>query len=182
MKKKLIIVFIFFNSLFLLNAQTKFNTETKQRSLSMFLETHIKKDVRVAYLINGKLASFLFLQSVNANCYNNTLVEKKIVTIEGKEYDEQLYITTKDNYQPQPISLKDIKKKYAKNKNLPCFYFIDGRIANVNEKNIILDKSNILEISCHLYDNVEENLKLNIIEIFTRSEENLKNANTLIIR
>ena len=58
---------------------------------------------------------------------------------------------------------------------------MDGRLAKVDDEEIFLDENNILEICCHLYSNTEENLKLNIIEIFTQSDKNIDDANTMII-
>ena len=51
----------------------------------------------------------------------------------------------------------------------------------VNEKDIFLDENNILGISSHIYFNTEQNKKLNFIEIFTNSEEKIKNRNTVIV-
>jgi hypothetical protein len=184
MKKTLIFVLLF-SSFLELNAQVKglqISKQKEQRSLTMFFGNLSDKSAPPAVFIDGKQVSFIELLSINSKFIETYSVEKKTTTIESKEYKEQLYIKTKNNYKPKRTSLKDIRKKYVKDQNLPCVYFMDGRLAKVVEVDIFLDENNILEITCHLYENIEENLKLNIIEIFTRSEENLKKADEIIIR
>jgi hypothetical protein len=183
--KKILIIILLFASFMELNAQVKglqISTKKEQRSLTMFFGNLSDEVNSSAVFIDGKHASLMELLSINSKFIDSHSVENKIISFKGKEYKEQLYIKTKDGYQSKRISLKDIKKEYAKNQNLPCFYFLDGTIAKVDDVDIFLDENNILEICCHLYENTVENLKLNIIEIFTRSDKNIEQANTMIIR
>jgi len=183
--KKILVIVLLFSSFLELNAQVKglqISTQKEQRSLTMFYGNLSDKSEKSAVFIDGKQASFIELLTINSKFIDTYSVEKKAISINGKEYKEQLYIKTKDNYQSKRISLKDIRKKYAKDQNLACFYFLDGRPAKIDDVDIFLDENNILEICCHMYNNTEENLKLNIIEIFTRSDKNIEDANTMIIR
>lgn len=183
--KKILTIVLIFSSFLKFNAQVKdlqISTQKKQRSLTMFFGNLSDKSDLPAVFIDGKQVSFIELLSINSKFIETYSVEKKTKTIESKEYKEQLYFKTKNNYQPRRTSLKDIRKKYAKDQDLPCFYFMDGRLVKIDDVDIFLDENNILEITCHLYENIKENLNLNIIEIFTRSEENLKRANEINIR
>lgn len=109
------------------------------------IDKDINKDPIV--YIDGKQVSIIELSSINPKYFNTATVEKKELTINGKKYNYQLYFTTNDNYQSKRISLKDIRKKYAKDQSLACFYFMDGRVVKVDEVDIFLDENNILEIS-----------------------------------
>ena len=173
--KKLIIIFIVLNFSFSLNAQNEF------RSLSFFSKTHSKKEVTVAYFMDGTLCSSSFIRTVNEKFIDTYSVQKKKIAIEGKEYDEQVYFTSKKDYNPKFIKISEVKIKYAINQNLPCFYFIDGVPTIIDNVESNLDEDNVLEISCHVYNNVSENLKINCIEIFTKTKQNLERANTKIM-
>lgn len=141
-------------------------------------------DLLTIVYINDRQASLMELYSINPKNLDSTDFSKdnKSIKINGKISDLQLYFKTKNNYQPKRISLKEIRKKYSKDQRLSCFYFLNNKLAMVNEEDIFLDENNILGISCHIYFNTEQNRKLNFIEIFTRSENNIKNAHTVIIR
>ena len=183
--KKILTIVLIFSSFLKFNAQVKdlqISTQKKQRSLTMFFGNLSDKSDPPAVFIDGKQVSFMELLSINSKFIETYSVEKKTKTIESKEYKEQLYFKTKNNYQPRRTSLKDIRKKYVKDQNLPCVYFMDGRLVKIDDVDIFLDENNILEITCHFYENIKENLKLNIIEIFTQSEENLKRANEINIK
>ena len=173
--KKTIVLFIFFNSYFLLNAQTD------QKSLSFFPSSNSKKEITVAYFMNGELCSSFFIRTVNEKFIDTYNVEKKKITIEGKEYNEQFYFTSKKDYNPKRIKINDVKLKYATDKNASCVYFIDGLPVSIDDSNTDLDESNILEIICHLYNNVSENLKINCIEIYTKTKQNIEKAGAKII-
>ncbi|MFK7060577.1 hypothetical protein V3Q90_10650 [Flavobacterium oreochromis] len=182
MKNNLIVILLV-SSIFVAKAQVtglQINDKKEKRSLSMFFN-NLDEGKKCAVFINGEQRSFIELQSINQKLIGSYIVEKKSIKIKSKEYQEQLYIVTKDNYQPKRISLKEIRKKNVKMQNLPCVYFVDGSLVNIDEENIFLDENNILEICCHLF-NAKENLKLNIIEIFTKSDKNIEAANTMIIR
>jgi hypothetical protein len=182
MKIKLIItIFIFLSSCFLLQAQLQIIKKTDKRSISMFPHKYSENDTKVAYLIDGKLSNSLFIMSVGENFLDTYRAENKIAIIDGKEYDSQMNFTTKKGYEPKIITIKEIKKKYAKNQNLSCIFFIDGNPIKIVEKNTSLDENNVLEICCHLYHNDEDNLKINVIEIFTKSKQNIEKANTILL-
>jgi len=99
----------------------------------MFYGNLSDKSENSAVFIDGKQASFIELLTINSKFIDTYSVEKKAISINGKEYKEQLYIKTKDNYQSKRISLKDIRKKYTKDQNLACFYFLDGRPAKIDD-------------------------------------------------
>lgn len=154
------------------------SSKKENHSLSMF--NNMSPDVAV--FINNKHCSFILLHSINANKIKTINAVNKNITVDGKEYKGALYITTKANYKPLYINLIEIKNKYAQDNKLASLYFIDGKLISVDEKEIVIDENNILEVTCHIYNNVEDKIKLNIIEIFTRSEENLKKSKEIILR
>ncbi|CAH0295553.1 hypothetical protein [Chryseobacterium sp. Bi04] len=147
-------------------------------SLSMFRSP----SNNIAYFVNTKHYNYLFFQSLDINKIGNVNIVNKNIAVDGKNYSGAMYMSTKNNYQPQAIDLKDIKSKYAKDQSLPCQYFFNGSLIQDLERNYSIDNNNILEVSSHIYENKEENLKINIIEIFTKSEENIRKSKEIILR
>ena len=178
MRKFLMIIFVFNLSLFTCAQKIKF-AEIGRKSISIFPSKYSENGTKVAYLVDGKLSNSLFILSVGENYFDSYYSSNITAKIEGKDYESQIYFTTKKGYEPKLISIKDIKTKYAKNKDLPCIYFINNNPVKIDEKNIVLDENNILEICCHLYVNNYDDLKINIIEIFTKSELNIEKSKTL---
>jgi hypothetical protein len=162
------------NSQIKLNGKIKFDTIKERQALSMFPNIQAGNDKKVAYFVNGKLSTAFFIRSINERFWNTSTVQKKEVSIAGKKYDEQLYITTKANFEPKFLAIKEIKTKHAIDTNLPCFYFIDGKPVNIDGNNVGIDENNLLQICCHLYNNEDENFTANVIEIFTHSKQNIE--------
>ncbi|SDI72919.1 hypothetical protein SAMN05421846_112121 [Chryseobacterium taeanense] len=162
-------------------------TKTRGLNIKNSVESHSLSMFKfptsnIAYFVNNKHYNYLFFQSLDTNKIENVNIANKDMTIDGKSFTGAMYLTTKNNYQPQPLDLKEIKKKYAKDQSLPSLYLFNGLLIQDLERNYSLDNNNILEISSHIYENKEENLKVNIIEIFTKSEENIRKSKEVILR
>lgn len=135
-----------------------------------------------AYFINGIQVNKVFLRSINSNNIETLNIEKGDIEIDNVKYFGKVIVKTKNNYKPKLTSLNNLKLKYTDIKENSTLFKIDNSVVNEDYNNFMIDENSILEIIIEKYENKIENLKLNIIEIFTRSEENLKKADEIIIR
>ena len=188
---KVMIVFLsFYSNIFI--AQINKDLLEKNDNILFGLKNHKPKTPRslsvytprpeLTYFINNKQYDYIFMQTINTKDISTYNVSTKTSIIDVKERNGELHFTTKAEYLPKTITLKSIKTKYAKDQSLPCLYMINGRIIQVSEMNNTLDEKNILEVASWIYNNVEDNFKMNIIEIFTKSEKNIKESQEMILK
>ena len=143
-------------------------------------ETEINK--KPAYFINDKLVNESILKTLNTNQISSVNVEKNEIEIDNIKYYGKLKIETKNNYIPKLISLNDLKTKYIKAKESQTIFKIDNEIINDDYNNFIDNKKFILKIIVENFVNVNEKLKINIVNVITKTEENIKKSKEIIIR
>ena len=122
------------------------------------------------------------LKSLNTNQISSVNVEKNEIEIDNIKYYGKLKIETKNNYIPKLISLNDLKTKYIKAKESQTIFKIDNEIINDDYNNFIVDEKFILKIIVENFVNVNEKLKINIVNVITKTEENIKKSKEIIIR
>ena len=59
---------------------------------------------------------------------------------------------------------------------------IDGIIINADYDNFVVDENNLLKIIVDKLQNAKESIDLGLIKLLTKSDENLKKANEVILR
>ena len=144
--------------------------------IKVVYKNEIKNDKKPAYFINGKLANESILRTLNPNEIATVNVEKKNIEIENIKYHEQLYIVTKLTYQPEFISLNNLKLKYTNVKDNSTIFKIDDEIINADYENYLVDEKYILRIIVEKFENK------NIINLTTKTPENIKKSKEIIIR
>lgn len=142
----------------------------------------IESDRKAAYFINGKLTNESVLKTLNPNEIENVNVEKGNFEIENVNYKGKLYIVTKSTYKPKLISLNNLKMKYTSIKENSTIFKIDNEIINADYENYVVDENYILKINVEKFENSQEKLKFNIINLITKTEENIKKSKEIIIR
>ena len=80
------------------------------------------------------------------------------------------------------ISLNDLKSKYTNLKNTPTIFMIDNEIINGDYDKYIVDENYLLRISIETIENRKEKLHFNLIQILTKTEENIRKSKEIIIR
>ena len=80
------------------------------------------------------------------------------------------------------MTLNELKKQYTKLSDLPTVFLLNDEIINTNYDEFLVDEKFILKIEVETMENANEKLNLQFIKIITRTEENLKQANTIILR
>lgn len=147
----------------------------------IYLNAH-KTDRHPAYFINGQHVRETTLKTMDLHSIGNISVVKEAITIDGQKYDGQLHITTKTDYNPEIISLADLKTKYIKPGNTPSIFIIDNEIVDGHYREFLIDEKFILKIEVQPINNEQEHLKLNVIRLITKTEANIKQANEIRIK
>jgi len=134
------------------------------------------------HYINEKMVDETRIKTINPKLIDNIDVLKKDVEIDGKKYWGQIYIRMKEAYRPKLISLTNLKQKYTKVDSSPCIFMIDDTVINGDPNTQMVDEGFILQIVVEKVVNPKENLKVNLIKLATKTDENIKKANNIHIR
>lgn len=135
-----------------------------------------------AYFINGKFINPSVVTTLDPTLIDSIHIEKKDIVINDKKYDGQLHLFMKDEYHPQFISLSDLKLKYLKQLYRPTIFIIDNNIVKYNYEKYLIDEKYILKIIVDSVVNAEQNLNIDIVKLVTKTEENIKEAEKIMIR
>jgi hypothetical protein len=123
-----------------------------------------------------------FFATFDPNHIESIEVIKRDTLIENISYDGQIYIKTKIHYAPKFISLTDLKDKYTDFKGKPVVFMLDGNFVNANYDNYLVDESNLLTIIIDKLETDNEKIELGLVKLLTKTEENIKNRNRIILR
>ncbi|MGY4386510.1 hypothetical protein ACVWYN_003565 [Pedobacter sp. UYP24] len=137
-----------------------------------------QKDIKVnsspAFYLNGVLIGKHF-PIVNQ-------LEISSIIVKNETPSGEVYITTKEQ-NITFLSPEQIKEKYVKNASKTALYSIDGKI--VHDVNVQIEENYILAINVIDADDVHLNFgdqKLTVINILTRSKENIAASKVVMIR
>ena len=150
--------------------------------IKVIYKNEIKNIRKPAYFIKGKLVNESILRTLNPNEIESVKVEKEDIEIDNVKYFGKLIIATKSNYNPKLISLNNLKAKYTNLKDNSIIFEIDNEIVNENYENFIVDEKYILKIIVQKFENKDEKLNVTIVNLITKTEENIKKAKEIIIR
>jgi len=168
-----------------LNIETSNNISEKNTDIQVIYAKKSKylNNKKSAYFLNGKLVSEEFFSNLKSQDIIDLKVDKSDIEIENVKYYAQIKITTKDNYYaPKLISLNDLKVKYIDVKEKSTVFQIDNQIINGDYEKYLVDENHILRIVVDVFENANENVKFNIVKIFTKSKENIEASKRVIIR
>lgn len=131
------------------------------------------------YIIDGKCITELSkLNALDPNDIDSFYVEKKDTTINNQNYYGKILIKTKrNNFQSSIITVSDLVSKYTNLKNKHYLFTIDGKI-NYDDKNkTYVDEKRIMIVNCVKLDKAFLPYELWVVNILTRTAENIKEAN-----
>ena len=135
-----------------------------------------------AYFVNGMLVGDKTVLTLNPNKIESVNVEKENLELNGKKYFGKINITTKENYKPNFITLEKLAEKYLSTETNPKIFQIDDTIIDQNENEYLVDENYILKIELTKIKNPKLNSDINFIKLVTKTPENIKNANQIMIR
>jgi len=133
--------------------------------------------------LNDKYVASEVLNTLNPNNIESIQIEKNKIQIDGIEYYGKIIVKTKSNSNLSLLKISDFVKKYTDIRDEKYIFLIDGEILNADKNLMFIDEKNIMQIKVTKLDKIEDfKNNLFLIELLTRTKENLKKANTIYIR
>ncbi len=129
-----------------------------------------------AIYLNDQLISKATILTIDPKIISNMNVVKNDKQINGVTFSGEIHITTKSDYTPNLISLTNLKARYTNLGSKHAIFMIDGTLVNTDFDKCLVDENYLLKIVVENLKNAKENIDLNVIKLFTKSEENLKRA------
>ncbi|WP_040281299.1 hypothetical protein [Psychroserpens damuponensis] len=143
---------------------------------------HIIEDTKVAIYVNGNFLNASILKTLNPNKIKSLSVEKDSITIGDDSYLGKILIKLVDDYEPKFMALKKFISNHFVLNDLPQVFQLNETILNVNSQDFLIDEQFIMMVSVEEIITSEENLSINLIKLITKTEDNIKKGNTIIIK
>jgi len=159
--------------------ENKINIE-KDTIIKIVYKNEVENNKKPAFFVNEQLVNESIFKSINPNQIENINVEKIDIEIENVKYYGKINIFTKSNYNPEFISLNNLKNKYIKTKTNEVIFKINDKIIHTDYDKYIVDEKNVLRLIVENYE--KDNLKISFIHIVTKTEENIKKSKEIRIR
>lgn len=135
-----------------------------------------------AIFFNGKLVSYSLLSTINPENITSVNVVKKDTLIDSVKYFGKIMIQGKTPSKYNYMSLSEFKSKYvSSSENVPVFQ-IDGTIVDDNYDSYLIDEKNILRVIVTPVDNPKQKIKIDFINLLTKSTKNIEEFNQIILR
>jgi len=135
-----------------------------------------------AIFFNGKLVSYSLLSTINPENITSVNVVKKDTIIDSVKYFGKIMIQGKTPSKYNYMSLSEFKSKYvSSSENVPVFQ-IDGTIVDDNYDSYLIDEKNILRVVVTPVDNPKQKIKIDFINLLTKSTKNIEESNQIILR
>jgi hypothetical protein len=162
-------------------------------STTMYAQNSTDSSIKVTYTNKLKLATqpafYLndkFIGSspsgLNPNMIESITVRKGTVTIDGIQYNGQIFVKTKAAYAPKLITLNELKFKYTNLADKSAVFMIDGDIINADYDKYLVDENNIFQIIVDDINNPKEKIQLELVKVLTKTDENIKKSKEIRIR
>ena len=137
----------------------------------------------LAYFVNGiHIKNETAIRTLNPKRIESVDVEKENFKVDCKEYYGKVIIKTKESYEPNFMSLKELINKYLPTEINPVIFQIDDTIVDYNENEYLVDENYILKIEVTKIKMTKLSSDVNFIKLITKTPENIKNANQIMIR
>ncbi|WP_338408164.1 hypothetical protein [uncultured Flavobacterium sp.] len=135
-----------------------------------------------AVFFNGKLVSYTLLSTLNSESIASINVIKKDTIIDSVKYYGQLIIQGKTTDNHNYISLNEFKLKYISPSENVTVFQIDGNIIDEEYDSYWIDEMYILKVIVSSIDNSKQKIKLDLVNLLTKSVKNIENSNQIILR
>ena len=135
-----------------------------------------------AIFFNGKLVSYSLLSTINPQNITSVNVVKKDTIIDSVKYFGKIMIQGKTPSKYNYMSLNEFKSKYvSSSENVPVFQ-IDGTIVDDNYDTYLIDEKNILRVIVTPIDNPRQKIKIDFINLLTKSDKNVEESEPIIAK
>lgn len=167
---KAILLFTFFLVAFSIQGQS----DTGQNlpvHLVIYNESH-NSGSETAYFISEVRSSHKNFQTLNADFIENIAIEAGESEWKGKMYSGKIKIQIKEEFRDQIMTLTDLKHKHTSLTDESTIFLVDNELVREDYNGYFVDEKNILSIEV---DEVSvDGRKIEILRLFTRSEENIR--------
>lgn len=143
--------------------------------------TNENKLENLVLFLNGNETSFQILKTLDPNIIENISIIKGN-QVHGMEDRNQILVTTKSDRKLQLISMSDLIKKYSLPNNERILISIDNEIIDENFEKLYVDESHIMQVKVSFLNRIEKEHVWVYLKILTRTAENVKKANEILIR
>ena len=127
--------------------------------------------------LNDSPTSIEMIQTLNSKSIESVSREKYKDLHSSKE-EERVIIKTK----VKMISMVDFMKKYSIKTDKKVLISIDGEVLNESLENVFVDESNIMQVKVFGLDKIYKENNFTYLKILTRTAENVRKANEILIR
>ena len=135
-----------------------------------------------AIFFNGKLIDYSLMSTINPESIGTMNVIKKDTIIDSVKYYGRIIIQGKATNNHNYISLNEFKLKYVSpSENIPVFQ-IDENIVVDDYDTYLIDEKNILKVIVTPVENPKQKIKIDFINLLTKSAKNIEDSNRIILR
>ena len=135
-----------------------------------------------AIFFNGKLVDNTLMSTFNPESIATMNVVKKDTIINSVKYYGRIMIQGKTTSNQNYISLNEFKLKYISPSENATVFQIDGNIIDANYDSYLIDEKYILKVIVTPVENSKQKIKLDFINLFTKSVKNIEESNRIILR
>ncbi len=135
-----------------------------------------------AIFFNGKLIDYSLMSTINPESIATMNVIKKDTIIDSVKYNGRIIIEGKISYNHNFMPLNKFKLKYINPSENATVFQIDGNVIYEDYDSYLIDEKYILKAIVSTIDNPKEKIKLNIINLLTKSAKNIEDSNNIILR
>ena len=178
--KNIIILITLLISTLAFSQKNKRTIYSEDSAIKVIYNENTDKNELVEMIVNDVFVNFSdknTLSVIDLNKIDSIKVEKSGV----KNDAGRVIIKMKPDYKPNFITIKELIDKYLKIDKNPIIFQIDSNIINQDYNKFKVDENYILKIELTKIKTSEQN-SLNLVKLITKTEENIKKANTIIMR
>lgn len=153
-------------------------------------EIKILRNIKNTYLNQSPIGIFAdgelignqsSLDFINSDKITTLKVEKKRFEKNGINYNGKILVEMKPDYKPKFVTLKSLTEKYLTLNKNPILYQINEKVLESNETEFLIDEKFILKIIPTQIKTSNNKIEINLIQITTKTAENIKKANEIRI-
>jgi len=135
-----------------------------------------------AVFYNEKLVSYSLLSTINPESISTINVIKKDTIIDSVKYNGKIMIQGKTNGNHNYMTLNEFKMKYVSpSDNFPVFQ-IDGDIIDNDYDTYLIDEKYILKVIVTPIENTKQKIKIDFINLLTKSNKNIEESAPIILK
>jgi hypothetical protein len=135
-----------------------------------------------ALFVNGTFQEALLNGGVNLEKITDIRIIRDTVEIDNKVYYGKVMIELEKDYRPRYLSVSEMICKYTKLSSIPDILMIDDEIISCNFDESYIDEHYMLSIDVRKTRSATDGDPICIVRMSTRTEDNVKKANTIYLR